>query len=84
VLQVCVECQKRAGDELFPVRFGWPKAMREVLEVDDWWPGEDHCYFRVRASDGAMYILRHNESADSWELVFFETPVPAASGGRSN
>jgi hypothetical protein len=75
VLQLCVECQKTDG-EAFPVRFGWPQAMREVLEVDDWWPGDDHCYFRVRASDGNVYILRHNEPADSWELIFFESPQP--------
>ena len=78
MLQVCVECQKTDG-EAFPVRFGWPEAMREVLEVDDWWPGDDHCYFRVRASDGNVYILRHNELADNWELVFFESPQPHVS-----
>jgi hypothetical protein len=77
VLQLCVECQTTAG-EAFPVRFGWPQAMREVLEVDDWWPGDDHCYFRVRASDGGMYILRHNELADIWELTFFESPHGSA------
>jgi hypothetical protein len=74
MLQLCVECLGNTG-EAFPTRFGWPDAMREVLEVDDWWPGDDHCYFRVLASDGGRYILRHNEVADSWELIFYESCV---------
>ena len=78
MLQLCVECETTDG-EAFPVRFGWPHAMREVVEVDDWWPGEDHCYFRVRATDGGIYILRHNEVLDSWELVFYETSKPHAA-----
>lgn len=75
VLQVSVECQNMAG-EWFPTRFGWPDAMRDVLHVDDWWPGEDHCYFRVRASDGGTYILRHDQPAQAWEVVVFQWPVP--------
>jgi hypothetical protein len=54
-----------------PVRFGWPGRMREVIERIDAWAGEDHRYFRVRADDGAVYILRHDLRADRWELTFF-------------
>lgn len=88
MLQLSVECHRKDGDEggeAFPVRFGWPQAMREVIEVVDWWPGEGHCYFRLRANDGGVYILRHNEEMDFWELVFFErgTAAPVVQAGNS-
>lgn len=68
-----VEQRSVEEGEPFPVRFGWPGFMREVVEVLDWWPGNDHSYFKVRGNDGATYILRHGEDLDEWDLVLFET-----------
>jgi hypothetical protein len=45
--------------------------MREVVDRIDAWQGEDHRYFRVRADDRCVYILRHDRCADRWELTFF-------------
>ena len=75
MFEVWVEC-KCSGREAFPVRFGWSHATRDVLEVDDWWPGDDHCYYRIRASDGCVYILRHHEPTGPWEVVVYETGPP--------
>jgi hypothetical protein len=58
-------------DGLSPVRFGWRGRMREVVDRIDAWQGEDHRYFRIRADDHCVYILRHDLSADRWELTFF-------------
>jgi hypothetical protein len=58
----------RAGD---PRRFGWGDRMRETVEVIDRWPGRDHDDYRVRADDGAVYILRRDASTGRWLLVFF-------------
>jgi hypothetical protein len=66
-----VECRAEEWGSV-PVRFGHRGEMRDVAEVLDRWPGEDHCYFRVAASDGAIYILRHDEDADSWCIHFFD------------
>jgi hypothetical protein len=31
-------------------------------------------YFRVRASDGNIYVLRHDETGDTWSLDAFRRP----------
>jgi len=54
-----------------PLRFGWSGRLREVVERIDAWEGEDHRYFRVRADDGSVCILRHDLRDDRWELTFF-------------
>lgn len=51
-----------------PGEDGKSLAVEEVL---DRWFGPEHRYFKVRASDGDLYILRHDEAGDSWELAFF-------------
>jgi hypothetical protein len=80
MFQLSVECRQTEEGEMFPEKFGWPKAMRQVLDVLDWWPGEDHSYFRLKGDDGNIYIVRHYELEDTWDLVFYETgskPVSA-------
>jgi hypothetical protein len=44
----------------------------DVVEVIDRWFGEDHRYFKLRGDDGAVYLLRHDEPADRWELTMFQ------------
>jgi hypothetical protein len=42
-----------------------------VQEVLDRWLAPDHRYFKVRGSDGDLYILRHDPHANQWALTFF-------------
>ena len=63
-----------------PVRFHIGVKTREVVEVLDRWYGEDHDYFKVRADDGAMYVLRYGRYDDRWELTHFS----AASAGQNS
>ena len=37
----------------------------------DQWYGPDDTFFKVRADDGNLYILRHNQPADEWCLESF-------------
>jgi hypothetical protein len=74
-----VVCGRDEGGEV-PVRFGDPKAMREVAEVLDRWLGEGHRYFRVRTPDRAVYILRHDEGVDSWQIYCFENAAAPRDG----
>jgi chemotaxis protein methyltransferase CheR len=55
-----------------PIRFGPAGAPRVVAEVLDRWPGESHHYVRVRATDGGVYILRHDLDRDTWTIHAFE------------
>ena len=43
----------------------------EVCEIRDRWTGPDYRYFKVAASDGDTYVLRHDERADEWSLGAF-------------
>lgn len=45
-----------------------------VLQIVDRWLSRDHAYFKVQASDGNTYILRHDEPRQEWELILFQAP----------
>ena len=54
-----------------PVRFTLGKQTLEVVSVEDQWYSPDCVYFRVRADDGNVYVLRHDEETDRWSLHAF-------------
>ena len=55
------------GDER-PIRFQLGERWLAVEEITDRWYDPDSIYFRVRADDGATYILRHREGEEPWTL----------------
>lgn len=69
-LHVVCHAGYRGEEEPRRVHFGERPA--EVAEILDRWHGPDHRYFKLRGDDGALYILRHDETADFWELVFYD------------
>ena len=56
-----------------PVRFRADGHEYGVEEILDQWYGPDHAYYKVRADDGNLYILRHETSTPdgAWDLVSF-------------
>jgi hypothetical protein len=60
----------RKADER-PVRFRLDKRDYTVEEVLDQWYGPDDAFYKVRAQDGNVYVLRRQMSAGSWHLVAF-------------
>jgi len=54
-----------------PLRFRLGERWLAVEEVVDRWYDPDAVYFRVRADDGSMYILRHIDGSDVWTLEAF-------------
>jgi hypothetical protein len=74
---VTVEVESYSGhkaDER-PLRFRLGERWLAVEEVADRWYDPDAVYFRVRAEDGAMYVLRHDERADGWTLAAFRRTI---------
>ena len=71
--RVRVECYSgyKAGER--PVRFYLGEREYRVIEVLDQWYGPEATYFRVKADDGHLYVLRHdrNPLEDAWELESF-------------
>jgi hypothetical protein len=71
-MRVRVECY--AGRKAYerPLRFWLDDHLRIVDEVLESWYGPDAAFFKLRADDGSIYLLKHDTSiADGeWSLAF--------------
>jgi len=68
---VRVECHAGYRADERPLRFELRGRTFEVEQVDDQWYSPDARYFRVRATDGNFYVLKHDELHDGWTLDAF-------------
>ena len=69
--EVAVNLGHTAGGSPLPLRFQiWGHDL-SVVEVLDSWPGADHTYYKVRASDKAFYILRQDTINGDWTLLLY-------------
>ena len=66
-----VECYAGYRGEQEPRRFTWNRRRFEVTEILDRWLDPAHRYFKVRTDDDGIYILRHDEKSELWELSIF-------------
>jgi hypothetical protein len=71
VAEIRVQCYAGYRADERPLRFVLAGREFEVEELDDRWYSPDASYFRVRASDGNFYVLRHDEEQDLWTLDGF-------------
>ncbi|HET8549713.1 MAG TPA: hypothetical protein VFL57_17005 [Bryobacteraceae bacterium] len=68
MVPVRVECYSgRKADER-PVRFHVRNREYFVEEILRQWYGPDGEFFKLRADDGSVYVLRHNTATDAWTL----------------
>ena len=72
-MKLSVECYAGHKADERPVRFWLDEKRYHVEAVLDQWYGKDGIFFKVRADDGNLYILRQQtSSADgTWDLVSF-------------
>ena len=73
ILPVRVECYAGYRADERPRRFYLGKHCYEVSEVIDQWYGPDYRYFKLRTEDDGIYILRHSEKDDCWELTLYDS-----------
>jgi hypothetical protein len=66
-----VECYSGFKADERPLRFQLGERWLAVEEVLDRWYDPHAIYFRVRAGDGSLYILRHSEPDNAWTLEAF-------------
>ena len=71
ILTVSVECYAGHRGEETPRAFQLGDRRIAVLEVLDQWLAPDHRYFKLRGDDGDIYILRHDVTAEKWDLTLF-------------
>ncbi|HSB15036.1 MAG TPA: hypothetical protein VLE22_11295 [Bryobacteraceae bacterium] len=68
--QVRVECYAGYKADERPLRFYIEDRQFDVVELLDRWYGPGDTWFRVRADDDNLYVLRHTET-DTWTLESF-------------
>jgi hypothetical protein len=77
-MRLQVQCYAGHKSDERPLRFQLNDHEYSVEEVLDQWYGPDHAFFKLRANDGNIYILRRQTSvpAGDWELVSFRQSKP--------
>lgn len=73
-----VQCYAARKGEERPILFRLDEHEYVVEEVLDQWYGPEHAFFKVRADDGNIYILRQETSRPEgiWDLVSFRKSEP--------
>ncbi len=69
--QIQVECYSGHRADQRPTKFTLGGKWFGVERIDDQWYSPSAIYFRVRADDGNIYVLRHDEFRDVWTLDAF-------------
>jgi hypothetical protein len=72
-MKIIVECHAGYKADERPLRFRAADHEYVVEELLDQWYAPDDTFYKVRADDGNLYILRHQTPAQEgiWELVSF-------------
>jgi hypothetical protein len=64
-----VECYAGYRGDEEPRRFFVGEHPVKVVEIVDRWLAPDHRYFKVEGSDRRVYMLRHFEEDDEWDVT---------------
>jgi len=68
-----VECYAGYRADESPLRFFIGDREVNVTELIDRWLEPTLSYYKVHGDDGGIYILRHNQSFDTWEITLFDS-----------
>ena len=69
-----VECFTSSKLNERPVAFSLSNSRYKVEEIIDRWYGEGSRYFKIKADDDNIYLLKYDERIDCWEWVFYQNP----------
>ena len=75
-MKIRVECYAGYRGEEEPRAITLGERRMEVRAILDRWLAPDHRYFKVAASDGDVYVLRHDEATGDWTLGAFRRADP--------
>jgi hypothetical protein len=71
VINVRVEAYAGYKADERPLRFFIGERCLNVESVEDRWQSPGFSFFRIKASDGNIYILKRDEGQDTWTLESF-------------
>lgn len=72
LLRIQVECYSGYMAEETPRRLLLGRRRVEIVEILDRWLAPDHRYFKLVGDDGSTYILRHDVTAQHWNVISCE------------
>jgi hypothetical protein len=70
-MPIRVECYAGYRGEQEPIAFRLGERRVGVRAIVDRWFAPAQRWFRVDADDGHLYVLRHDEPSDEWEIAAF-------------
>jgi hypothetical protein len=74
-IKIHVDCYSGYTAHERPVGFSMGESKFKLTDLMDRWYGPDYLYFKVRADDGNIYIIKYSEAHDEWELDHFKKAV---------
>ena len=74
-----VECYAGYRGDETPRRLHIGDRIVTVTSVLDRWLAPGHRYFKLCGDDGGIYIVRHDEIADVWQMKLFDSGRPVSS-----
>jgi len=70
-MAIRVECYAGYRGEQEPLAFWLGERRLTVRDVVDRWVAPEQRWFAVDANDGNVYVLRHDELSEAWEIVAY-------------
>lgn len=71
---ITVECFWENDSNRRPTAFSLMGRPYKVKEIIDTWHAKVAVYFKVKAEDDNIYLLKYDERQEKWDLVFFQNP----------
>lgn len=68
---VRVECYAGYKGEQTPRVLSLGDRRLTIVEILDQWLAPDHRYFKLRAEDGDVYLVRQDVASGEWTLTMF-------------
>jgi hypothetical protein len=82
-MKIGVECYAGYRGEQEPRAFTLGERRFEVAEIVDRWIAPEHRYFKVKADDGRVLVLRQDAASGEWELAGLVGQERPAAGART-
>jgi hypothetical protein len=72
-MAIRVECYAGYGGDQEPLAFWLGERRLAVQAIVDRWFAPTQRWFRVDADDGNVYVLRHDQPTETWELAAYRS-----------
>ncbi|MDH3319303.1 MAG: hypothetical protein OEO84_06385 [Betaproteobacteria bacterium] len=82
-MRIGVECYAGYRGEEEPRVFTLGEQRVEIAEIVDRWITPEHRYFKVKARDGRVLVLRQDTASGEWELAALVGKERPSAGART-